>query len=126
MYTTSGKLPKIAFPKFDGTHPKLAFPKFDGTHPKLWQSRSERYFDMYGVDKSVWVSVSSMYFDDATARWLQSIERKIPSMDWEVFCKLIHDRFGRDQEESFIRQLFHIKQTGSVAEYVQHFTELVD
>jgi len=114
VYNPSGKLPKIPFPKFAGEH------------PKLWQSRSERYFDMYGVDRSVWVSVACMYFDDAAARWLQSVESKISSMEWDVFCDLIHDRFSRDQQESLIRQLFHIKQTSTVAEYVQRFTELVD
>ena len=36
------------------------------------------------------------------------------------------DRFGRDQHELLIRQLFHIKQTSSVADYVERFAELVD
>jgi hypothetical protein len=39
---------------------------------------------------------------------------------------LIHDRFGRDQHDSLIRQLFHIKQFGSVQEYIDKFRELVD
>jgi hypothetical protein len=38
----------------------------------------------------------------------------------------LHDRFGREQHESLIRQLFHIKQVGSVTEYVEHFASLVD
>ena len=86
MYTASGKLPKVPFPKFTGEN------------PKLWQSRSERYFDMHGIDKSVWVPVATMYFDDAAARWLQSVESKVSSIEWEDFCKLVHDRFGRDQQ----------------------------
>jgi hypothetical protein len=39
---------------------------------------------------------------------------------------MVHDRFGHDQHEALIRQLFHICQVGSVAEYVDHFLGLVD
>ena len=114
MYTAMGRVPK---------HP---FPKFTGANPKLWQSRIESYFDMYGVDRSMWVRFASMNFDTAAGRWLQSIERKISSMDWSTFCQLVLDLFGRDQHELLIRQLFHIKQTSSVADYVERFAELVD
>jgi hypothetical protein len=48
------------------------------------------------------------------------------SLNWEDFCKLVRDRFGRDQHELLIRQLFHIKQTGSVLEYIEQFSTLVD
>ena len=114
MYPATGRLPK------------LPFPKFEGENPKLWQSRVESYFNMHGVDKSFWVKLSAMYFDGPAARWFQTIERNAHCLSWSDFCKLIHDRFGRDQHELFIRQLFHIRQTGSVAEYVQRFAELVD
>lgn len=109
-----------------GRLPKLHFPIFTGENPKLWQSRSENYFDMYGVDKSIWIRVAAMQFDNAAARWLQSIERKLMSLSWEDFCRLIHDRFGRDPHELLIRQLFHIKQLGSVSEYIEQFFALVD
>lgn len=36
------------------------------------------------------------------------------------------ERFGRDQHELLVRQLFHIKRTGSVAEYIEQFAGLVD
>ena len=38
----------------------------------------------------------------------------------------MHDRFDRDQKELLIRQLFHIRQTSSVADYVKQFSELID
>jgi hypothetical protein len=109
-----------------GHWPKIPFPKFDGEKPKLWQSWCENYFDMSSVDKSNWVRIASMYFDKAAARWLQSIEHRAKYLDWTAFCQLVHDRFGRDQHELLIRQLLHIKQTGSVVEYVEEFSQLVD
>jgi hypothetical protein len=38
----------------------------------------------------------------------------------------LHDRFDRDQKEALIRQLFHIKQTSTVLEYVECFSKLID
>jgi hypothetical protein len=67
-----------------------------------------------------------MHFEGAAARWIQSVERKLRNTGWEEFCSMIHNRFGHDQHEALIRQLFHIRQTGSVAEYVEQFSALVD
>jgi hypothetical protein len=67
-----------------------------------------------------------MYFDGPAARWLQSVEHRAKLVSWDVFCKLVHDRFGCDQHEILVRQLFHIRQSGSVADYVEEFAQLVD
>jgi hypothetical protein len=88
---------------------KMNFPKFDGKHPKLWQSHCETYFDMYMVDPSVWVRVVPMHFDGPTIHWLQSLNHRIHTATWTELCNWIHDRFSRDQHESLIQQLFHIK-----------------
>jgi len=65
------------------------------------------------------------HFTSAAARWLQSVERSLPS-DWPTFCRLIHQRFSRDQHELLICRLYHIKQTSSVQDYTERFTELVE
>jgi hypothetical protein len=38
----------------------------------------------------------------------------------------VHERFSRDKHEALISQRFHIKQMGSVSEYVEQFSTLVD
>jgi hypothetical protein len=38
----------------------------------------------------------------------------------------LHDHFRREQQELLIRQLFHIKQNGTVADYVERFSQLID
>jgi hypothetical protein len=81
---------------------------------------------MYDTDYHMWVKVVSMHFEGKAHRWLQSVERRLRHMSWDEFCGLIHDRFGREQHESLIRQLFHIRQNGSVPEYVEQFSSLVD
>jgi hypothetical protein len=43
-----------------------------------------------------------------------------------MFCGMLLDRFGRHHHETLIRQLFHIRQTTSIVDYVERFSELVD
>jgi hypothetical protein len=109
-----------------GRLPKLNFPVFDGDNPKLWLSRATDYFDLYEVEHHRWIIVASMHFVAPTSRWLQSVQHKIKSCSWKTFADMVLDRFGRDQHELLIRQLFHIKQSSSVADYVDRFAELVD
>jgi hypothetical protein len=45
---------------------------------------------------------------------------------WPLFCKPLMDRFGRDQHQALLRQLFRIRQTGSVEEYIARFSTLMD
>lgn len=58
--------------------------------------------------------------------WLPSVEKKLKNCLWDDFCKLVLDRFGRDHHELLIRQLLGIRQTGTIAEYVEKFSKLVD
>jgi hypothetical protein len=41
-------------------------------------------------------------------------------------CKLLNECFGRDQYQFLLRQLFRIRQSGTVAEYIERFSTLVD
>jgi hypothetical protein len=91
----------------------MDFLVFDGEDPKLWLSRCDDYFDIYSVEPSQWIRCATM-------------KMKVKSIAWDEFCKLVLDRFGRDQYELLIRQLFHIRQSGRVQEYADRFTGLVD
>jgi hypothetical protein len=72
------------------------------------------------------VHVATMHFEGPVMWWLQSTNHHIHLASWKELCSWIHDRFGHDQHESLIRQLFHIKQVGTVLEYIDKFSELVD
>lgn len=74
----------------------------------------------------MWVKVAMMHFVGCAEWWLQSMERRLGQLSWEEFCGLIHECFDCEQHESLIRQLFHIRQSGLVTEYVEQFTSLVD
>jgi hypothetical protein len=109
-----------------GKLPKLPFPGFDGTNPGLWISHCENYFDMYDVEPTAWIRVASMYMTPQVACWFQAVELKNPHMSWPMLCRMLHDRFGRDQLQSLLRHLFRIHQTDSVTEYQERFVTLVD
>lgn len=109
-----------------GKLPKLDFPAFDGKNPKLWISRCETYFDMYQVDPEVWVRIVSMHLSPTVACWFESVERKFPALHWALLYQLLVERYGKDQYQSLLRQLFRIRQTSSVSDYVEHFSTLVD
>jgi hypothetical protein len=55
-----------------------------------------------------------------------TVEQRVRYWSWQEFHAQIHDRFGREQHESLICHLFRIRQTTSVAEYVEQFSTLVD
>jgi hypothetical protein len=97
-----------------GKLPKMNFPTFDGENLRLWQSHCKNYFEMYVVESSVWVCVATMHFQGSAALWLQSMDHCVRSATWKELCSWLHDCFVRDQHDSLIRQLFHIKQVGSV------------
>jgi hypothetical protein len=81
---------------------------------------------MYETEYFMWVKVATMHFEGRAARWLQAVERSLGQVSWEEFCNLVHERFGREQHKSLIHQLFHIKQLGSLSDYVEQFASLVD
>jgi hypothetical protein len=81
---------------------------------------------MYFIEPSLWISISEMHFDGPASLWYQSVESQIPDWTWDDFCAQIHDCFDRDHHESLIRQLFHVKQTSIVTDYISRFTELMD
>ncbi|RLN30976.1 uncharacterized protein C2845_PM05G36120 [Panicum miliaceum] len=109
-----------------GKLPKLNFPIFDGENPKLWISRGEDYFELFDLDPSRWVKFASMHLTAAGARWLPSVEKKVKSCSWSEFTSLVLERFGREHHEILVRQLLNIKQTGSISDYIEKFSELVD
>jgi hypothetical protein len=81
---------------------------------------------MYGVQTTLWLKVASMHLEGPAACWFQSAELRLHNSSWGTFCAMIHDRFGRYQHEALICQLFHILQVGTVAEYVEQFSTLID
>jgi hypothetical protein len=97
----------------NGRMPKMNFPTYEGEYTRLWVQQAEDYFDMYDVRPHRWVKVSRMNFRGAAARWIESLAHP-DCIPWPDFCKQLHDRFGREQRDKLVRQMFHIGQPTTV------------
>ena len=74
----------------------------------------------------MWVRVAKMHFTHAAKRWYPYVEPQLQTANWPTFTRLILDRFGQDEHELLLRQLFQIRKTGTVQEYITQFTIIID
>jgi hypothetical protein len=54
------------------------------------------------------------------------VQRKIPHTTWDEFCGWIVTRFGRNQHQALLRQLYHIHQNDTIVDYVDQFASLIN
>jgi hypothetical protein len=81
---------------------------------------------MYEVESHLWIRLAMMHFIGLATRWLSSLDDRFRAWPWSLFCQSLLERFGKDEHESFIHQLFRIKQTTMMPDYVERFTTLAD
>jgi hypothetical protein len=110
----------------DSNEPRVDLPQFDGANPKLWQRRSEEYFTRWRTPAHLWVSYALSLFVHDAATWLEAYLNQNPRPPWSEFVAAVMTRFGRNQHQILVRRLFHISQTSTVSDYVQHFAQLMD
>lgn len=81
---------------------------------------------MFAIHESYWVPMSILHFSGAAGIWLQSVRKKIAVLEWISFTSLLCTRFGRDRHQLLIRQFYTIKQSTTVAEYIERFDILMN
>jgi hypothetical protein len=106
--------------------PNFPFPQFTGDNPNLWKTQAEQYFLMFTIHESYWVPMSILHFSGAAGIWLQSVQKKIASLEWISFTSLLCTRFGWDRHQLLIRQFYTIKQITTVADYIERFDILMN
>jgi len=128
QFVASNAVPDVPLPGI-ASHskiPKVDFPKFDGEHPKLWLHDCVDYFSLYHVESSSWVRIARLHFVGAAKRWYNSVESQLQGCSWEQLSELILSRFGLQHHELLLRQLFQIRHIGTVDEYIEQFSSIVD
>lgn len=81
---------------------------------------------MYSVEEHLWVRVAAGQMMDAAEHWLQSVADDVRKASWSTFGHMVLERFGKDQHELLIRQLFTIRMTGTVSEYMAEYSRIVE
>ena len=75
--------------------PKLDFPKFDGSHPRVWK-KCEKYFSMYHVPSHLWASFATLHFKGNAELWLQTYEAQHDIESWVELTVAVDTKFSRD------------------------------
>jgi hypothetical protein len=52
--------------------PKMLFPKFDGTDPKIWKNNFKSYFELYQLPEGMWITAAHLNFEGNAAKWYQA------------------------------------------------------
>uniref|UniRef100_A0A453DRQ9 Retrotransposon gag domain-containing protein n=1 Tax=Aegilops tauschii subsp. strangulata TaxID=200361 RepID=A0A453DRQ9_AEGTS len=88
--------------------------------------RCEDYFRFWNTPSHQWIPSATSLFEGTAARWLESVQHRVPGVGWLEFCALLQSRFGRNKHQHILRQMFNIRQTSMVEDYVERFSELFD
>lgn len=103
--------------------PKIDFPKFYGEHPQVWREKCEKYFSMFHFPVHVWVPFATINFKGNAELWLQTYEAKHSIDSWPELCVAVEQKFGRDLQHNYMKDLLTIRQTSDVLEYAARFEQ---
>lgn len=61
----------------------------------------------------------------SAALWFQTLQDPINTFTWDTFVTAVCHRFDKDEHNHLLRHFFHIKQTTTVIDYVEQFSDIV-
>lgn len=70
--------------------------------------------------------MACLNFSGTASVWLQSVQKKLAQLDWESFSALLCTRFGRDRHQLLIRQFYTVRQSTTVAAYIEQFELIIN
>jgi hypothetical protein len=66
-----------------------------------------------------------MNFTGSTSLWVQTVPDFAQKHSWKDLCSAVCHKFDRDEHDHLQRNFFHLKQTSSVTEYIEVFSDVV-
>ena len=70
--------------------------------------------------------MAALNFSGSTSIWFQSIQKRLVDFDWESFTALLCTRFWRDRHQTLILQFYTVRQTSTVADYIEQFESIIN
>lgn len=101
--------------------PKMVFPKFDGTDPTIWRDNCTSSFELYQILEGMWITAAHIHFEGNAAKWYQAYKQNHTFRGWDHFCLVIEEEFGADDFRIAMNDLLDLKQTGTVEDYTTQF-----
>ncbi|GJN02857.1 hypothetical protein PR202_ga20245 [Eleusine coracana subsp. coracana] len=104
--------------------PKMSFPKFDGTDPVVWGDKCLDYFELFSIPEYMWVTSACLHMEGNAAKWLQVFKKQHELVSWDQFMAAVHTKFGAFDYHKHMRELLALRQTSSVEDYAAEFESL--
>ncbi|KAF3782561.1 hypothetical protein EJ110_NYTH16713 [Nymphaea thermarum] len=98
--------------------------EFTPTNPRYWIHKCEQYFDVNDVDEHHKVKLAHLHLNEEGDTWLSNELLHHNDLTWTQFVDRLCARFGVQDSETVIDEFNHLKQTGSVADYIKRFKDL--
>jgi hypothetical protein len=105
--------------------PKLDFPDFSGDKPFNWLRHCEKYFTLASVPIETWVPLATFHCFGLAQSWWRSLRTPTNYVHWTRFCTMASNRFSLQSQHNSLENFHHLKQTWSVAEYIQRCETLM-
>jgi hypothetical protein len=103
--------------------PNMELPIFFGDNAQAWIDECESVFALTGIPHETKVKWAHAHIRDKAKTWLSSSKIDVYLLNWTQFCDLLCDRFPAAGEHESMEQFQHLKQHGSVNQYIDQFEE---
>lgn len=105
--------------------PKVDFPKFDGSNARSWVVKAGKFFMLNpGMDEPTKVIFASLYLEGEADNWFQTVQHQHGSFTWKGFVNQLLQRFSSGNQENLVGRFNKLTQTGTVKAYIAEFEEL--
>ena len=101
--------------------PKLEFPKFDGTGPNEWIRKASMYFELCKVCEDQKVDLASLYMVDNAALWVAGFLAMKPMIGSVKFSMAVRARFFDASLNNTVENFNKLTQERSLEECVDAF-----
>ena len=99
---------------------------FDGNNALQQIFQAEQFFDYYDISDSYRLKVVAIHFDGLVVPWFQMLQKNGAVTLWSALAKAIESTYGPSVYESPRYVLFKLCQAGTVTNYYNIFTALVN
>lgn len=107
-----------------GYVPKLDFPKFDGSNPRIWVKKCCKYFNLCKIPEDRRVDLASLNMIDKAENWISSYLSVRRNVDWNDFVIDLNDRFKDEFGVNVVEQFNKLQQHDSLEVYINEFENL--
>lgn len=89
--------------------PKLDFPKFDGTNVRIWLDKCQSFFNLYQISHGFKVQAAAIHMTDNATHWYQAFKLLNPYHDWDMFRPSVLGEFEVNTHRIKLMELLSVR-----------------